>query len=253
MNIESLNKPKQQNNSENIAGNINAVNSFSFELELPDSSFAELLQSEDKSEEEKNAANQIDLALNKKNKLVRSLQNLANKDRIPFKLKDIQDIKLLIYSHDMLRHKDKFKIDINSLNDNDINFLKDFMNNPNITISSFNPQNLQLTLSSVEQSGQISYKSFNISKGLADLIEYAYTSQKPVRLDFEGNSSVILRVDSEGKLTAEFISSNKAMETILKNSIPNLRNKLDSEGIPYKEIVYKERNRKQNKEEQERK
>jgi flagellar hook-length control protein FliK len=68
-------------------------------------------------------------------------------------------------------------------------------------------------------------------------------------LDFDGNSSVILKVDAEGKLTAEFISSDKAMESLLKNSIPQLRNKMDNEGIPYKDISYKDQSQKNNRQE----
>ena len=78
-------------------------------------------------------------------------------------------------------------------------------------------------------------------------MEYSFKSQKPVRLDFNGNSSVILKMNNNGKLIAEFISNDKAMEYALKSSIPNLKDKLDSEGIPYEEIFYKDNSKNNNK------
>lgn len=86
----------------------------------------------------------------------------------------------------------------------------------------------------------ISYKTTNFSKGVFNIVEYAFNSQKPVRVEMTGNSSVILKIDKEGQLSAEFLSSDKAMEAMLKSNIPFLRNKLDSEGVPYKDIYYKD-------------
>ncbi|OGI01970.1 MAG: hypothetical protein A2104_01625 [Candidatus Melainabacteria bacterium GWF2_32_7] len=237
-------------NIDNLSNRVNGVNTFAFELELPEAnSFAQLMQmseAEAKLYQSNIPPGQID------SNLLKSLKYLALKDQIPFKSRDIKDIRLLIHSHDLLGNDDRFRIIRDSLDNNDIAFLKQLIDNPNAVINSLNNQNLQANLAIPDASGQVSYQSLNISKGLADLIEYAYKSQKPVRLDFEGNSSIILRINNEGKLSAEFMSSNIAMEYILKNSVPHLRNRLDSEGIPYKEIVYRDRNKKHNQQEQER-
>ncbi|EKE03992.1 MAG: hypothetical protein ACD_20C00122G0014 [uncultured bacterium] len=251
MSIDVLNKNQLFTNPEFPISRLSGADSFDFELELPEAaSFAQLMESGEVEDILK--MQQIKLPIDEvDSSMLKNLKYLALKDQIPFKLKDIKDIRLMIYAHDLMGNNDKFKINLDSLDNKDINFLRQLMDNPNAIINSVNGQNLQVNLSA-DQSAQVSYLSFNVSKGLSDLIEYAYKSQKPVRLDFEGNSSIILRINNEGKLSAEFMSSNKAMEYILKNSIPHLRNRLDSEGIPYKEVVYRDRNKKQNQQEQER-
>ena len=250
MNIDILNKKSQEvssNNSENSVKRLNGINSFAFELEFPESSsFAELMKMIENPEEEKEEINLLSDKLANKNdpQLLKKLKYLALKDQIPFKTRDIKDIRLLIHTQNLLDKSERFRINFDSFDDKDITFLRQLADNPNIVMNYINNQQADIAIS--ETSGPASYQSLNVSKGLINIIEYAHKTQKPVRLDFEGDSSVILRINKEGKLSAEFMSSNKAMEYILKNSIPNLRNRLDSEGIPYKEIIYRDRNKKDN-------
>lgn len=266
MNIENV-FSKDNNVSNNAINNLNGVKAFSFELELPKTeSFFKCLQqikhhetsqkqdNREQSPDETidNTANKSDESVEKsqdkpKAELKKLLQRLATEDQVPCKLTDIDKARFLIYVQDLSNKNSEFRLDLDSLNENDIKFLKECVDNPDMVLNTINTANHQVNFSMVDQSGQVSYKSPDFSKGLANLIEYAYKTQRPVRLDFEGNSSVILRIDTRGKLSAEFMSSDKAMESILKNSIPNLRNRLDSEGIPYKEILYKENSEKQNK------
>ena len=60
-----------------------------------------------------------------------------------------------------------------------------------------------------------SFKSANVSKTLLNLVDNAYNTQKPVRIDFDNNVSVILKVDKEGKVSAQFIPGDKAVEAYL--------------------------------------
>jgi hypothetical protein len=183
-------------------------------------------------------------------KLFKNLQNFASNKKLPVRVKDINDVRLLIYSQDIFKNDKESSLKISKIDQNDIEFLKKCSENPEININSVNPQSavvnyvINNNIEKTAESGLVSYKSLNVSKTLVNIIEYAHKTQKPVRLDFEGDSSVILKIDNEGKLTAQFISSDKAMENLLKNSLPQLRNKMDSEGLPYKEISYKEQNNK---------
>ena len=77
-------------------------------------------------------------------------------------------------------------------------------------------------------------------------IETAAKTNKPLRFDFGQDASVILRIGKDGKLSADFIPNDKAMETILKNALPELRAKFEEENIPYNQLNYK--NPYQNKE-----
>ncbi|MEI7474236.1 MAG: hypothetical protein WCK67_05595 [bacterium] len=145
-----------------------------------------------------------------------------------------------------------FDLEKNNLSDKDLDFFNFIVQNPNITIMDMSKQFNNVNFIVNNQSGNISYKSFDFSKSLSSLIEYAFTKQKPVRLDFEGQSSVIIKIDKEGKLTAEFMSADKAMEQILRNTIPNLKSKFEAEGLPYKDISYKDNssNRQKSRKEQ---
>ncbi len=145
------------------------------------------------------------------------------------------------------KNENLITFNLDSMTKNDIAFFKLLSESKELTIQSVNPKDMQVTMTALQEGKQqVSYKTVNFSKGLFNLIEYSFKTQKPVRLDFQGSSSVILKVNSEGKLTAEFISNDAAMEYALKSSIPGLKQKMDSEGIPYEEIYYKDNNKRQN-------
>lgn len=91
-----------------------------------------------------------------------------------------------------------------------------------------------------------SYKSANVSKTLLNLVDSAYNTQKPVRIDFDNNVSVILKVDKDGKVSAEFIPGDKAVEAYLRDNIPYLKQKFDEQNLSYNELSYR-----QNKQQQE--
>jgi len=92
-------------------------------------------------------------------------------------------------------------------------------------------------------------KSSNVSKTLIDLISNANTTGKPVRIDFDNDITLVLRVDREGKLSAQFFPGDKAAEEYLKNNLPYLRNRFDEQNIPYKELSYRQQKQQQQEKE----
>ncbi len=82
-------------------------------------------------------------------------------------------------------------------------------------------------------------KSAGVSKVLMNLIEEAYKTQKPVRIDFDNNVSVILRIGRDGKVNAEFIPGDKAVEEYLRNNIGYLKDRLENQNLDYGDIMYK--------------
>lgn len=86
------------------------------------------------------------------------------------------------------------------------------------------------------------YKSQQTSKVLSDLITKAYNEQKPVRIDFDNNVSVVLKIDTKGKISADFIPGDKAVELYLKNNIDSLKQRFDDQNIPYNDILYRQSN-----------
>lgn len=177
--------------------------------------------------------------------LLQMLKELVDKKKLSFNFIDIYDIESLRKNKDLFKIEDKDRFDLSNLTKEDVDFIKQSLDNPNMLINPI--QNPQINLSVPNQSGQVLQSNLNISKDFFNVIDYAFKSQKPVRLDFEGNSSLILRISTEGKLSAEFISSNEAMKNLIKDGIPRLKDKLDSEGIPYNDIFYRDDNKKQNR------
>lgn len=241
-------------NFDNIAPGSAGV--FPFELELPDfdGTMAQLQEDEKlikmMGSPEKQVivdpSAQVQLAEARKN-LAKSLQELALKDQITVRMRRIDDIKLFINSRELYGVDEGYKINLDSLSGDDVEFFKLCAEKGELTINDINSKDSQVNLMSVASNNRVSYKSLNFSKGLFNLIEYSFRKQKPIRLDFRGNSSVILRVNPQGNLSAEFIANDTAMEHILRSSIPNLKNKLDSEGVPYEKIVYRENQEKNKK------
>ena len=245
MNIEKLTGKNNQVKNES------EISTGKYTLESSDSpSFDEFMQLTEEQKQEQ-ALNQSSLPVLAKAKarLTRNLQDLILYGNQPHH-DVIKSIRLLELNKKD-NEREELNLDLSSLKKDDIEFFKMCVDNPAMLVSQMNNQNFQINFATAaSEAGQISYKSLNLSKDLFNLIEKAYQSQKPIRLDFDGDSSVILRIDAQGRLGAEFMSSDKAMESLLKSSIPNLAHKFDTEEIPYTKIIYKDNNKKHDKKEQ---
>ena len=78
--------------------------------------------------------------------------------------------------------------------------------------------------------------SAKVSKTLADLLAKSMNENKPVRIDFDNNISVIIRISREGKLSADFLPSSQVAEAYLKENLPLLRQRFDDNNIEYDEL-----------------
>lgn len=128
-------------------------------------------------------------------------------------------------------------------------FANMFDENLEITYTPASPQSFVSFVNEVEQTRATS----EVSKTLLNLIEKAYNTSKPCRIDFDNNISVILQIDKDGKVTAQFLPSDAVAEQYLRNNIGYLRQSLDAQNIEYNEIsyrTYKDNNGKQQKSKQ---
>lgn len=95
---------------------------------------------------------------------------------------------------------------------------------------------------STNQNGSVevhkSEKSANVSKTLLDLLEKANDTKRPIRLDFDNNITLVLRVNADGKINAQFFPGDKAAEEYLRNNIPYLRQQFEQKEIPYSKLSY---------------
>ena len=83
---------------------------------------------------------------------------------------------------------------------------------------------------------QAAQKSIHVSKTLADMLAKAMEKNQPVRIDFDNNISVIIRISRDGKISADFLPSSQVAEAYLKENLPLLRQRFDDNNIEYDEL-----------------
>ena len=84
-------------------------------------------------------------------------------------------------------------------------------------------------------------KSAQVSKTLADLLAKAMNDNKPIRIDFDNNISVIIKIDRAGKISADFLPSSQVAEAYLKENLPLLKQRFDDNNIDYNELNQRQR------------
>ena len=89
----------------------------------------------------------------------------------------------------------------------------------------------------------VTQKTVEVTNQLTALIEKAQNTQKPVRITFDNDVSVIIKIDKQGKVTAEFIPGSLEVENYLRNNISALRQKFDEQNLPYNDLFYRQNGR----------
>lgn len=142
----------------------------------------------------------------------------------------------------------KYNLNLSDLTMDDIQFFANITQKTDLILNSFDPKNQTFNAIVNGEGLNISYRSLEVSKSLFIAIDNAAKTGKPVRLDFGNDASVILKISKDGKLSAEFVPNDKAMEVMLRNALPELRAKFDEENIPYEQLNYKNFNQQKNNE-----
>lgn len=132
-----------------------------------------------------------------------------------------------------------YNYDTVKISKDDAKFFIDLVENKQFALQQSGDKNTLIKFS--DEIGP-TYKAQQTSNILTDLINKAYNDQKPVRIDFDNNVSVILKIDSKGKVTAEFIPGDKAVEAYLRNNIGYLKQRFDDQNLPYNDLLYRQSN-----------
>lgn len=85
-----------------------------------------------------------------------------------------------------------------------------------------------------------------ISQTLLNALSNARETNQPLRIDFDQNVSVILRVGQDGALSARFIPGDKAVEQYLRNNIESLKATFRENDLPYSDLSYSNSSKQQN-------
>lgn len=97
--------------------------------------------------------------------------------------------------------------------------------------------------------GEISYKGFDVSSKLADLIQKGYKSGQPIRVELDPQSAIVLKIRN-GQVSAEFVSAEKGMAMVMQQELDQLRNRMLLKNLPVGNLEYKYRDPAQAKQEQ---
>lgn len=137
----------------------------------------------------------------------------------------------------------EFDIDASKIGINDAIFFVNLLNRDGYI--NYNVENDSLSITDVNN------KKINATNSLLNMLQTSFDTKKPIRLDFDNDITVILKLDKEGKIQAHFIPGTSEVETYLKNNISCLKQNFDDEEINYSYLGYSKY--KDNKEEKNKK
>ena len=162
-----------------------------------------------------------------------------------------QNIQSLMNTGDMISFKNSDFSQLNasinyqsvSMDMNDAMFFTDLVQNTDMSMQSIasNIQNM------AKADAQAAVKAAKVSETMMNLLSESMKNNQAFRIDFDKDISVIIKVNKDGSIMANFIPGDRAVEEYLKNNIGFLRQRFDDEKLSYSQLSYS-----QHKEEQER-
>ena len=141
----------------------------------------------------------------------------------------------------------KIETKTNNVTENIVKYNSIIMNQADVEVFAQLVQNNEININNLAP--EATKQSMHISKTLADMLAKSMETGQPLRIDFDNNISVIIKISRDGKISADFLPSSQVAEAYLKENLPLLRQKFDDNNIKYDELNQKERreNREQNR------
>ena len=124
----------------------------------------------------------------------------------------------------------EFDIDASKIGVNDAIFFVNLLNRDGLI--SYSVEDNSLSISDVNN------KKINATTSLLNMLQTSFDTKKPIRLDFDNDVTVILKLDKDGKVQAHFIPGTSEVEAYLKNNISCLKQNFDDEEINYSYLGY---------------
>lgn len=110
--------------------------------------------------------------------------------------------------------------------------------NPNTVVNTANNTFTEIKTAATQAPVQV-------SATLLDALNKSMQTGKPLRIDFDNDVAVIMKIDKDGVLSANFIPGSAAVESYLKNNISSLRQSFEEQNLPYNELSYSNQQQKQ--------
>lgn len=141
--------------------------------------------------------------------------------------------------------------DVINMSDSDANFFANLVQNTDMSM-----QSIAANISDqIAEGAQNIQKNVQVSSVLMDKLAESMKTNQPFRIDFDKDISVIIKVNKDGSLAANFIPGDKAVEQYLRNNIASLRQRFDEQDLSYTQLSYsnsrqQQQPKRQNKEKQ---
>lgn len=133
----------------------------------------------------------------------------------------------------------EFDVDVDCIGVDDAIFFINILNQEQVINYSVSDNKIQLNVDN---------KQIKVTNSLLNMLSTSLDTKKPIRLDFENDVTVILRLDKHGKIQAHFIPGSPEVESYLKNNLISLKQTFDEEDINYSYLGYsKNKNDNRNK------
>ena len=155
-----------------------------------------------------------------------------------------QNIQNLLNTKDLVctvNSAASFDYDVINMSDSDANFFANLVQNTDMSMKSIASQ-IDNAMASDAQNVQQNVK---VSSVLMEKLSESMKTNQPFRIDFDKDVSVIIKVNKDGSLAANFIPGDKAVEQYLRNNISSLRQRFDEQNLPYSDLSYSNSRRQQ--------
>lgn len=146
-------------------------------------------------------------------------------------IQNLLDTKNLMSS---VNSSSTFDYDVINMSDSDANFFANLVQNTDMSMKSIAAQ---INDAMVNNSENVQ-RNVQISSVLMDKLSESMRTNQPFRIDFDKDISVIIKVNKDGSLAANFIPGDKAVEQYLKNNISFLKQRFDEQNLSYSELSY---------------
>ncbi|MBR6098652.1 hypothetical protein IKP85_02790 [bacterium] len=129
------------------------------------------------------------------------------------------------------------------MSDTDAKFFADLVSKTDMTAGS-----IAAEFEKAMQQGNVKMvqSTAKASMALIEALKESAKNHQAFRIDFDKDISVILQVDKGGKINANFIPGDKAVENYLRNNIETLRQRFTDENIAYGDLTYSQSRRQKN-------
>lgn len=133
-----------------------------------------------------------------------------------------------------------FSYDTVSMDLTDALFFVNLTHEGQFSVQSLPDGNFQNLIKTETIQTSITQKTIDVTNQLTTLIEKAQKTQKPVRISFDNDISVILKIDKQGKVSAEFIPGSLEAENYLMTNVSALKQRFDEQNLPYTSLSYRQ-------------